>query len=257
MSQVYEQTGDYMPRTDDGFWHWLQNFSSLLASNPEGYGMTKADASVVTDLFESYTPLWKKCKQPSLRTTSLIQRKDAVKASAMGSCRRYAQLIKHNGGVDEEQMAALGLRIDDTTPTRIPAPSTAPMLTIQAAFVGEHLMRYADETTPASRRKPHGTKFIEIRCNIDAEPNPDESTAVPVGLFTTQPIRLKQEQINAGQTATYIGRWLNTRGEPGPWSLPIAMTIAFGGLVDRKSRKIKLSSDRPATDSNNDLKIAA
>lgn len=234
MSTVYEQTGDYMPQTDDGFWHWLQNFSSLIAADPAKYGMTQADATIITDHFEAYSPLWTKSKQPSIRTTSLIQNKDAVKAAAMGSCRVYAQIIKANQGVDEEDKSALGLRIDDTTPTPIPVPDSSPMLMIQAAFSGEHVIRYADENSPASRRKPHGVQFIELYCNVSHGANPDQSTAKAVGLFGKQPIKVEQEQTDAGKTATYFGRWVNTKGEAGPWGLPVCMTIAFGGPVDQQ-----------------------
>ena len=31
----------------------------------------------------------------------------------------------------------------------------------------------------------------------------------------------------AGLTATYFGRWMTATGKPGPWSLPVAMTVAY------------------------------
>lgn len=235
MSQVYEQTGDYMPRTDDGFWHWLQNFSSLLQENPQRFAMTAADAQIVVDHFDAYTPLWTQCKQPSLRTSTLIARKDAVKASAIASCRVYAQMIKKVAGVADDDKIALGLHINDNSPTSISVPSTVPMLSIVGGYSGEHILRYADETTPTSRRRPHGVKFIEIRSNIARGPNPDVSTAKLVGSFGRQPITVKLEQNNTGDTATYFGRWINTKGQPGPWSLPMTMTIAFGGPLDVKA----------------------
>ncbi|TVQ58053.1 MAG: hypothetical protein EA377_00390 [Phycisphaerales bacterium] len=259
MSQVYEQTGDYMPRTDDGFWHWLQNFSSLLHENPQRFALTAADAQIVMDHFDAYTPLWRQCKQPSLRTTTLIARKDAVKASAMASCRVYAKIIKGIPGVDEESKTALGLRINDTTPTPISVPSTVPMLSIVCAYSGEHVMRYADETTPTSRRKPHGAKFIEIWCNIAKGPNPDVSAAKPVGSFGRQPIRVALDQAHTGDTATYFGRWINTKGEPGPWSLPVTMTVSFGGPMDVMAgeSRPKKSEPKKSGPADGELKIAA
>lgn len=233
MDRVYQQTGDYIPRTDAGFRSWLQNFSSLIAQNPSQYGLTAADATVISGHYTAYNPLWEQCQQPSIRTTSLIQQKDAVKASAVASCRVYAMIIKNNMGVDEQAKSALGLHINDTTPSPVPVPSTAPIIMITGSFSGEHILRYADETTPASRRKPEGVQFIEIYRNVAAGPDPVQANAVSVGLFGKQPIQISQDQADAGKTATYFGRWVNTRGEKGPWSLPVAMTIAFGGPVDQ------------------------
>jgi hypothetical protein len=234
MSQVYEQTGGYMPQSDDGFWHWLQNFSSLLQADPQRFAMTAADAQIVMDHFNAYTPLWTKCKQPTLRTPTLIAQKDAIKASAMGSCRVYAMLIKSAAGVTDDDKIALGLHVNDTTPTPVGVPDSAPMLNIQSAFSGEHILRYVDENTPTKRRKPYGVKFIEIYCNIAPGPNPVQDDAKPIALLGDQPIHIEQQQVNAGKTATYFGRWVNTKGEKGPWSLPVAMTIAFGGPVDQQ-----------------------
>lgn len=251
-----EQLGGYMPQSDDGFWHWLQNFSSLIQADCARFGMTQADADVISAHFAAYDPLWQQCKQPSVRTKSLVQQKDAVKASAMGSCRVYAMIIKGNQGVDAESKTALGLHLNDTTPTSIPVPTTAPMLMIQAAFSGEHVIRFADETTPASRRKPHGAQFIEIYCNVATGPNPVVADAKAIGLFGKQPIHIEQDQVNANKTATYFGRWVNTKGEPGPWSLPVAMTIAFGGPVDQQAF-VPTGGTTVSGDGEQQLKIAA
>jgi len=231
--KAYQQTGDYIPRTDAGFQAWLFNFSSLIQQDWNQYQLTEADSIVISGHYAAYNAIYQQCQQPSVRTISLLQQKDAVKASAMGSCRVYAQIIKNNQGVDNESKSALGLHIDDNTPSPIPVPSTAPMLAITGAFSGEHIIRYVDETTPTSRRKPHGVQFIEIYRNIASGPNPVESDAEPVGLFGKQPVNIPQDQVNTGLTSTYFGRWVNTKGEVGPWSLPIAMTIAFGGPVEQ------------------------
>lgn len=81
-----------------------------------------ADATVISDHYNADDPLYQQCRQPSIRTTSLVQQKDAVKASAMGSCRVYA-MIRAIKAWSEEEKSGLGLHIDDTTPT--PVPTTA------------------------------------------------------------------------------------------------------------------------------------
>jgi hypothetical protein len=252
MSKVYDQTGDYMPQTDAGFDNWLMNFSSLIAADPEKYGMTQADAEVITNHYESYHPLYQKCQQPSVRTTSLIQDKDAVKASAMSSCRVFAMLIKNNQGVDEQAKSALGLRINDTTRTPIPEPDTAPMLNIIGTFSGEHVIRYADENSPDSKRKPHGATQIELYVHVGPTATVDWTQATFVGAFGKNPLRHSFQPEDANKVASYFARWRTARGLVGPWSLPVAMTIAFGGPVDQQ-----MPTGGTSLPGDGELKIAA
>jgi len=233
MGVMYQQAGSYMPSGDSAFRDWLANFSSLIAADPVRYGLTAGDAAVISNHATSYEAVYLPSKQPTTRTPALVQQKDAVKASAMASCRVYAMLIKNNAGVTDDDKVALGLHVNDTTPTPIPAPTTAPLLAIQAAFSGEHIIRYADESTPTSRAKPAGATLIEIYQNVSPGPDPVIASATSVGLFGKQPIHVSQDQANTGLTATYFGRWVTARGLVGPWSLPVAMTIAFGGPVDQ------------------------
>lgn len=138
-------------------------------------------------------------------------------------------MIKANMGVTNEDKIALGLHVDDPTRTPVPAPTTAPLLMITGAFSGTHELRYADETTPASRRKPEGVMQLQLSMVVGDGPATDPGDARLVGLYTKQPITVEHEPEHAGRTATFFGRWITRKGLVGPWSLPEAMTIAFGG----------------------------
>lgn len=233
MGTAYEQTSPYIPSTDAGFRDWLNNFSTLISADPGKYGLDASDATVIAGHNSSYVAAYVPVQSAATRTTSLVTQKDAIKASAIASVRVYAQQIKANAGVTNEDKAALGLHINDPTPTPIPQPSTAPLLMIQAAFSGEHVLRYADETTPASRAKPYGAIQLQINRTVDVGANPDPEASALVGLYTKQPVTIMAEATDAGKTATYFGRWVTRTGLFGPWSLPVAMTIAFGGPVEQ------------------------
>jgi len=233
--KAYQQTGGYMPQTDAGFQAWLFNFSSLIQQDWSRYSLTEADSLVISGHYAAYNPLYQQCQQPSVRTTSLLQQKDAVKASAMASCRVYAQIVKNSQGVDAQDKAALGLHVNDVTPSPIPAPSSAPLLNIVAAFSGQHEIRYADENTPSSRKKPAGVTQLELYVHVGAQPTVNWEDATFVGVYTKNPIQYTFTPAQAGQVATYFARWRTTRGLAGPMSLGVGMIIAFGGPVQQSS----------------------
>lgn len=230
----YTQTQSYIPSTDSGFRDFLNNFATLIAANPGKYDLEASDAQVLMNHNDTYEAAYVPCQSAATRTTGLVTQKDAVKAAAIASVRVYAMLIKNNAGISDQDKLELGLHLNDTTRTPIPAPSSAPILMIVSAFSGEHQIRYADENTPASRRKPEGAVQMQLNQTVGIGANPDPNASELVGLFTRQPIRVSQDPMNVGKTATYFARWVNAKGEFGPWSLPVAMTIAFGGPVDQQ-----------------------
>jgi len=229
-----EQTEPYIPNTDLAFKVWLQNFAQVLQQDPVRFGMTSADALVVWETYISYRDALDLSVMPGSRNSTTVAAKDGQRASAMLTVRPIAQILKANKAISNEDKALLGIHINDTTKTPIPQPSTAPMLNIQAAFSGEHQIRYVDEMTPESRKKPYGCIQLELYVHVGPTPtvNPDEATFV--GVYTKNPIRHAFNPTQSSMTATYFARWRTRTGLAGPWSLPVAMVIAFGGPVEQQ-----------------------
>lgn len=229
----FDQNGDYIPQTDWGFKSWLQNFSTLITADPGRYGLTSADASIISNQNTQYAAAFDTVQTVLGKNASTVGQKDAIKASAKGTCRVYAMIIKANQGVTNEDKLALGIHVNDPTKTPIPQPDSSPLLNIVAAFSGEHVIRYADENTPDRKAKPAGATHVQINRHIAVSVNPDPTGSDLVGLFSRQPVNVTCMPADVGRTATYFGRWVNAKGQMGPWGLPAAMTIAFGGAVEQ------------------------
>lgn len=234
MAQIGQQT-PYIPETDSGARQWLNNFAAIVANDPAAVGLVAADASTLTALADAYDALFNAANNPITRTSGVIADKDAARNQAVETFRVYAQQIKRNAGVSDQQKLDLGIHLDDSTLTPIPAPVTAPLLAVVSAESGLHTLRYADSQTPASRRKPPGAIQLLLYVAIEDQPTADPGEALFVGAFTKQPFQVAFEPENAGKTATYFARWQTRTGLVGPWSLPVAMQISFGGPVELQS----------------------
>lgn len=258
--KVYEQTGDYIPATDAGFNSWLLNFSTQISADPSQFGLSASDAAVIAGLQTDYAAIFNLVQSPLTRTPGLVTQKDAIKASAKASCRVYAQQIKANQGVTNQQKLQLGIHVNDPTKTPIPAPVSAPMLNIRGAFSGEHILEFADENTPTSRKKPFGATQLVLYVHVGPQAIVDWKQATAAGVFTKNPIRYMFEPTQAGQCATYFAQWRTARGLDGPMSLPVAMQIAFGGPVEQQLTQFYPGGGTPKQvqgDGEEDLKIAA
>ncbi len=244
----FTQPGTYMPQSDVGFRNWVMNFSRLVGENPHRYGLTPADAQIITNHYQTYDAAFTAVQAPNTRTTPAIAHKDAVKASAMASLRIYAGLIRANMGVDNQDRRDLGLGLENTSRARIPAPRSAPILSILCSFPGSHQLRFCDENTPASRRKPAGVTQLWVAMAVtDANrprPNDPESAKI-IGAFTKQPFSVEHDPKDNCRMATYFGRWATATGLLGPWSLPVSMGITSMGGGDAEQRD-RAASASPA-----------
>ena len=256
----YEQPGDYIPRNDEGFRSFLVNFSNLISENPAMYGLGQSDADIIAGHKQAYSELFELCQSAKTRTSGVIAQKDAARASAVAACRLYGQMIKGSPAVDNQAKIELGLRVDATR-TPIPAPESAPVLTLKGVKSGEHVLTYADENTPESKAKPPGASNIEIYRYVGAQATADPEQATFVGAFSRNPIKQSFSAAEANRTVTYFARWRTARGLVGPWSAPIAMGIAVAGATQPQSFTPEspdggqpMSTDTAGGD---DMKIAA
>ena len=103
---------------------------------------------------------------------------------------------------------------------------TLPLLSIIGSLQGSQTLRFSDSTTPDSRKKPFGADMLELRVAVAEEPVTDLDLARPCGIYSKNPIGVAFPEEDNKKVATYWGRWANTKGQFGPWSLPVSMTIA-------------------------------
>jgi hypothetical protein len=255
-------TGSFIPDDDAGIRLFLNNFAEVVAQNPAACGLTASDSATLTALAQAYDELYVLANNPLTRTTPVVAEKDAARNQAVETVRIYATQIKANLGVPEQLKIALGIHIDDTTRTPIPAPQTSPVLTVEATNA-LHEIRFSDSMTPGMRAKPPGAIQLQLFRAMGDSSIADVSEAQFIGAHSRQPILLTYDPTpaNTGKTATYFARWCTAKGLVGPWGPPVAATIAFSGVVNQSQSVPSGGGGQPMTLSggggDEQLKIAA
>lgn len=217
----------YIPTRDSLLDTWTANFNARIALAPAVYGLTPADSTAINTVVSNFHAAYLLATNPGTRTRVTVASKDAFRSVMLVLIRQFAQQIQANVGVSNSAKADLGLTIRDTSRTPIPAPTTWPVLSIEQATAGSQRLRFADSSTPTRRAKPVGATAMELYQATDDLPVVDPTLGVFIANFTVQPINVGQQIGNVGKTATYFARWINRRGQPGPWSAPVSLTIAF------------------------------
>ncbi len=217
---------DYLPKRQAELLARVLNNAVLLTSNPGIYGITAAEAGQFNDVTQDFSKKMAVVSNPATKTKAAVQAKEVSRLQLLCTVRPLLQYIKDNAGVADEDKVALGINIGDLKPTPVPPPSSAPLLSVIAATTRQHTLRYSDSTTPDKRAKPVGVSGIEIYCQIGDTPSLDPDNAKFLGVSTRQPYVVDFAAGDIGKTAHYWARWINAKGQPGPWSPMASMTIA-------------------------------
>jgi hypothetical protein len=216
----------YIPAKDADFRNWATVFASSLSANPALFMMTPAEAAGVQDAVDNFVAAYQIAITPETRTKQTIIDKDDARSICESLCRQYAILIKENAGITDGDKVNAGVR--PVNPDREPifCPTTPPLLNILGNLPGTQTLRFSDSTTPDSKAKPFGASELQLFLAIGTEEPAPISSAQFYGKFTRNPIEVDFTEADDKKTATYYARWASQRGEVGPWSLPVTMTIA-------------------------------
>jgi hypothetical protein len=215
----------YIPTRDADLDLWAANFNTLITADPPRYGLVAGDATTIDGVFQTWHAAFVLASDPSTRTIVTVAAKDAAKAAMVPVLRAYAQQIKANLGVTDDDKAALGLNLDDNTQSSVPPPSTQPLIAIIAATPLQHTLRFADANTPDVRARPEGTDGLQLFRAILPAATEDHALGVFDQLVTRQPFASDFLNEDVGKVCTYFARWYNSKGEVGPWSTPISMVV--------------------------------
>ncbi len=217
----------YIPRSDAEFDSWQANFQAYVNANLAGLGLTETDPDVLAmnTLATDWSTKYAAHIAAQAAAQSATQAKDASRQAYERTLRRLAQRLQQSPAVDDTERAALGITIPDREPTRVPVPTTRPILRADTSQRLQITIAFTDETTPRRTSKPAGVIGCEIWVKIGGDPPADLSECQFLALDTNSPYVAVFSGREANQTAHFIGRWVNRRGEAGPLSETVSATI--------------------------------
>lgn len=222
-------SSDYIPAPDADYDLWATNFSTLLTASPGTYGLVAGDATAVAAVYSTWHAAYLAAINPATRTPVTVQAKDVARSASLVVIRPYAVTISNNAGVNPSDKVAIGVNPGTSTPTPIPAPNTAPVISVQLATPLVHQLAYHDESQPETvKAKPDGVKFLELRGAVSVTPITDQAAIAFKSLQSKSPFFVEWDAADVGKQAYYAARWVNSNGLLGPWSAIQQFTVANG-----------------------------
>jgi hypothetical protein len=207
---------DFIPHDQAEFEMWATRFKEYVFTNYAALGLTAGQKQEILNVcLASHVSFGEKQEKENIYRGA-VEKDNADRKIAKECLRKYARHIQGRVETTDEQREGLGITVRDKIPTPVGLPTIAPELEIDFSQRLRHTVHAG--TNPQNEnlnKKPKGVASIELRKKVDSAPSgPDDMQIVIV--MTSSPAILDCSG-QAGKIVYYVARYLNTRGQPGPW----------------------------------------
>jgi len=219
----------YMPRPDGNFAAWANQYYDAVVKWWNANKLEVTDLKPLQEALVTWAAAYPAHVAAQQRAEGARQAKDAARRELERQVRPISNFVQTYFNTSNADRAEMGITVRDTSPSPAPAPTTRPLALVQSGQRLTHQLRLVDESTPTRRARPAGVLGAEVWVKlVEAdEPAPTDPAALFFLTMTTRPtFRADFKPGEGGKTAVYMARWINTRGEKGPWSDVATATVA-------------------------------
>ena len=216
---------DFIPGSIEEFVKFLTTFSGAINADPQAFGLTPADAATAQSALQVLTDAIATADKARDAAATAVADQGKAKDAAEAVARGLTKKINGHPTVDNARRIKAGLAPHDEARTVIGAPTTKPIARLEISGHYTLTLHFVDELTPLKLAKPHGTHGCQIWSHV-GDPAPADATGyVFLALDTKTPYTDVHAAADAGKTAYYMVRWVNAKGEVGPWGDVVSAKI--------------------------------
>jgi hypothetical protein len=214
---------DFVPSADADFNIWQQNFYTYVNAHLAELGLTAADLATLTTAQSSWQNAFSSHVAAQAAALGARQGKDTARDSFETLTRAFVRRVQAIPSVTDAARASMNITVARDRAPAIP-PTTRPVVSVSTDQRLRHTINFVDETTPTSKGKPDGVTGCEVWNKVgDTPTGPSQLTYLATD--TRTPYVAEFNETEGGKTAHYMLRWVNSKGETGPWSQTVSATI--------------------------------
>jgi hypothetical protein len=216
---------DYIPSSDSEFTTWQENFLSYVNANLSALGLKDTDVASLNASQSTWKTDYSDHTKAQATAESARQTKAASRKSYESLVRSLVRRLQGMPNLTDAQRAGMQISLRETTRQSGFVPQSRPVVHVDTSQRLRHTINFTDEATPDSRSKPAGIHGCEVWAKI-GDPAPTDGKGLAfLGLDTRTPYVAEYDGEQAGQTVHYMLRWVNAKGEAGPWSQTVSATV--------------------------------
>jgi hypothetical protein len=207
---------DYIPQKDSELVAWSANFTTQIANNLAAWGIPKQEVTDLQTANANFATLHAQADSPT-KNKIIVAEKNAARKVLVGLIRGLVNFRLKNPVITGAQRIAMGLHTYDTTPSKVPVPTSRPELDIDV-FDVRRLKVHFHDINSADKAKPYGTNGAIIAYAVLDTPPASPNDLTRDVLATRTPHILEFTEQERGKTVYVAICWQNKKGEKGPYS---------------------------------------
>ena len=243
-----------IPQTLDGLEDWVVPFYAAVNTGYGTYGLSSANVSGLGALVATFTAA-RLANQPPNRNIQSTSNLREAKQALLDAVRPLAQIISNQPESIVSRAAKVALRVNPhwnskgvsdvigaEPRTRIEIPPVAPDFYAEAAgnlgvkvryhFHGAPVRQNSPKNHIRSSAKPIFATAVQFYYKLLPPTRPDPYAGmVPMVTATKSPFAFYFDPSIGGRQVYIACRYVNARGETGPWSEIYGMTVSIEGYV--------------------------
>ncbi len=217
---------DIIPRPDAEFDVWQKENLQYVETNAKKWGIPDAEITKLKERQSNWEPAFEKADNIENRTRANVLAKNEIREDYEKNWRYFINtFIRVNPKITDDERLIMGIHPKKHSRTPIPVPETAPEGRIDFSVRLQHKIFFHDSSTPNSKAKPKGVHGCQIWMKLGEEAPVKENDLTFVAMDTSSPYTVKFDGDDSGKKAYYWLRWVNSKGEPGPWSAEIHAVV--------------------------------
>ena len=210
---------DPIPNPDDQFSVLAAQFTAWVTANGATHGLTSGQIADLSAADDAWPPALAAFNTAKTAFHAATQDKDGARTPFEAMIRELMGILQKNPATTDADRVDFGGTVPKGTRTPIPPPSTTPLaVSIDSPQRAVLSVLLADSATPLKRSKPPGAVAADVRQQIGGLAPADPAALPALAPATRSPYRIQYDNADVGKTVWLAFRWLNGKGEPGPWS---------------------------------------
>lgn len=217
---------DYMPQSVSEFNDWQKQAVAKATENKAAWGLPDDRLAAITAKATAWDEFYPRYADKKNRSSVIVEEKNTKMSDYRKELRAFfAEFIFNNSKISDADRVSLGLLSRDRVPTPSVVPATQPVAKVDFSVRLQHKIAFTDSSTPTSKAKPAGVHGCQIWMKLGGEAPATAKELQYIATDTATPYLLEFDGADAGKTAYYWLRWVNKRGEAGPWSVPVSAMV--------------------------------
>ena len=219
---------DYIPKTDAKYNVWQSNLIFIILENATAWGIPEEVVALLQAAQANWNAAYDKASNKQNRTLADVVTKNEAGDDFTKAIRDVAQQwLVRNPKVTDGDRVRMGITIRSNSRTPVPAPESFPVGSVDFSVRLQHTISFYDQASAHSNAKPEGVTGCEIYLKADGEAPKSVEEMNFQGTCSASPFVVKFDAAKIGKIAWYWLRWVNRKGEAGPWS-PVVSAMVVG-----------------------------